>query len=340
MMSTPPEHESCSTTRSDEPETVAAQPEEVSAAGGGAARLAVQLLVLLSLVGLVVALWTADFLHVPQVVSVPDLLLSFALLLLGMLLAGSATWQRTLRAGGYRVSMRECVASMGLSVYGKYLPGKIWSIAGRAAYVARRSGRSMSRISVLSLKAQLLTIWTGLTLGTIGLVAVRGLHLWGVLTGITWLILSLLTFLRLPKAVPRFVPQSLARRWKTIAETTNMNAMSLVPWFAASATLRGVGFFFLVRAFTSTGAPWSVCLALPFASAFGMIAVFAPGGLGVREGILAGYLMHAGFATAEATTLSVVARLWFFLGETVMFILGLAIHAALGRGKLLTDGDL
>ena len=53
-----------------------------------------------------------------------------------------------------------------------------------------------------------------------------------------------------------------------------------------------------------------------------MLAIFAPGGLGAREGVLVAYLMLAGQTAADATTVAVVARLWFLVGELALFAIG------------------
>ena len=71
--------------------------------------------------------------------------------------------------------------------------------------------------------------------------------------------------------------------------------------------------------------PFSVGLGFPFAGILGILAFFAPGGLGVREGILVGYLKLAGFATADAVTVSVASRLWVLIGEAFIFLVGFVL---------------
>jgi len=61
------------------------------------------------------------------------------------------------------------------------------------------------------------------------------------------------------------------------------------------------------------------------------MALIAPGGLGAREGVMIGYLIFAGIPAIEATTIAVVSRLWFLLGEIFIFILGWSLHKTSNR---------
>ena len=283
-------------------------------------------LVLLSLGALALALWKADYLRVPRIVSPVDLLTSFAFLFAG-LLAGTLTWQRALKAANCSLSILECLASTGLTVFAKYLPGKIWSVAGRAAYVARRTGHPISQLSYLCLKLTLLAIWCGLTLGTVGLVALQGVQVWGRVTAISWVLATAVIFSRPPQRVAMALGRWLLK-WDTAVLSVDFNAALLVPWSLLGAILRSVGFLFLVRALVPGEIPWGVGFGLPLASALGMIVVVAPAGLGVREGILTAYLVLAGISTAEATTVAVAARLWFFIGEVFLFLIGVVAHTS------------
>ena len=74
-----------------------------------------------------------------------------------------------------------------------------------------------------------------------------------------------------------------------------------------------------------------VALAFPFAATIGILVFVFPGGLGVREGLLVFYLVSAGLPLENATVLSIVARLWFLVGEVSIFALAVALRMASGR---------
>ena len=77
--------------------------------------------------------------------------------------------------------------------------------------------------------------------------------------------------------------------------------------------------------------PPIVALAFPLATTAGIVALPLPGGLGLREGILVGLLAIVGFSVSDATAYAIVARLWFLLGETFMFVVGWQAHRGVSR---------
>ena len=72
--------------------------------------------------------------------------------------------------------------------------------------------------------------------------------------------------------------------------------------------------------------------AFPLSVCFGLIAIFLPAGLGLREGIIIGYLTLAGLDVESATTISFVNRLWFIGGEVFIFLLATGVRIAGSKG--------
>ena len=98
----------------------------------------------------------------------------------------AVTWQKVLTTFGYRISLRLALSSIGLSVFGKYIPGKIWAIVGPASYVARETQSPPTELVSPTVMSQIISLWTGLILGTIGVVAVGGLKDWGLMIALAW----------------------------------------------------------------------------------------------------------------------------------------------------------
>ena len=59
-----------------------------------------------------------------------------------------------------RVDFNACVAGVGLSTFGKYIPGKIWMVVGKAAYLAKKNEYSLGRLSIISLSVPVRNIST------------------------------------------------------------------------------------------------------------------------------------------------------------------------------------
>ena len=67
----------------------------------------------------------------------------------------------------------------------------------------------------------------------------------------------------------------------------------------------------------------------PLANNIGIIATFAPSGLGVREGVMIGYLYLAGETVNSASNIAIASRIWFFFVEIIVFLIGLVLKKCL-----------
>ncbi|MDH3627001.1 MAG: flippase-like domain-containing protein [Acidobacteriota bacterium] len=284
-----------------------------------------RLFVYASLLFLCWYLWRHDFLVVPKVRSFGLLSASFVFLV-GGFLGGALAWNRILSRSGVDSSPGECVASMGLSIFGKYIPGKLWMILGRAAYIAQRRGESLATLSAISLNDQFIGLWVGLVLGTFGLMAIGGVQLFGWLLLFSWISLSVVVFSpwghqTAERLLKTFLKRSISLPRLKISETCK-----LLPWFLGYWTTWAIGFSCFVSGLSGIDQGMATGLAFPLAGTLGIIAIFAPGGLGIREGILTAYLKLAGLPLPEATTIAVASRLWFLVGESAFFVLGLVAN--------------
>ena len=291
-------------------------------------------LVYVSLIFVGVVLYRFDYLHLPGIASYPLLAASLGLLPTGFLCL-VASWNVLLARGGCPVRFSEGLAALGLSVLGNYVPGKVWLIVGRAGYVAARHGYSFAETSVLSLHAQLITLWTGLAIGAAGALAIGGVRLWGPLVALLWIALTLTIFSRGVHAVVARVVGRLLGRQVSIPLLSFNTSMQSAAWAAIAWLAWSFAFFLFLAALDLENVSAVDGLAFPLAATLGVLAVFAPGGLGAREGVLVGYLVLTGHSAAEATAVAVAARLWFLAGELALFALGWLTHLRIGEGRLV-----
>lgn len=278
-----------------------------------------------SLAGVAITLYHADYLRIPNVLGPIDLIGSFVLLFAGFL-NSAICWKRVLMASGTCVPYRVCIAGMGLSVFAKYIPGKIWTVGGRAMYVSEKTDSRLGLLMVASLRMQILAIWVGLGLGTVGLLGAERNRPWGYVTTSAWLLLMVVIFSR---PVRQFVEACLriCFRWHLqIPRVSALATMKLLPRFILTWGFWALGFSFFARALLGNGVEWRIGLGFPLATTIGIVAVIFPGGVGVREGMLTAYLVAAGFSVADATTVAVASRLWFFVGEAFFFLAGIRAH--------------
>jgi len=284
--------------------------------------------VYISLVFLAVALYNANFLKVPKIFSISSLIASFIFLFAGFVI-NAITWQKVLSESNYSVDLSSCIAGVGLSIFGKYIPGKIWMVMGRAAYITEKFHHSLGTLSAVSLNAQFIAIWFGLVFGVIGLFLLGGLHLWGWLILFLWVGLAVVIFSELAHDHAERAIRSLLRKYITLPRFTIKSTISVMPWFVAYWVFWSFGFYLLVTSLIRMDVPWSVGFGFPLASTLGIMTLISPGGLGTREAVLVGYLTLAGIPVVDATTIAVASRLWFLGGEIFIFVLGLISHKRL-----------
>jgi uncharacterized membrane protein YbhN (UPF0104 family) len=279
-------------------------------------------LVYISLIFLLIALYKADYLLMPQIHSFSFLLTSIVLLFVGFIIH-VVSWRQSLKQSGFKVGMRECLASTGLSVFGKYIPGKVWVVVGRAAYIAEKTKYTLGALSAISLNTQFLALWAGIVLGVIGLFLLGNFYLWGWLLFFFWILLTTVLFSRIVHDAAEWIVKRVSGKDIEIPSLDLKSIMAVLPWFFLYWVVWSLGFYLLVASMIGEDVPLSAGLGFPLAATLGIMAIVSPGGLGVREGVMVGYLMIAGISLKEATSISIAARLWFLTGEAFIFVVGL-----------------
>jgi len=245
------------------------------------------------------------------------LMCSLALLWLGFYFS-AMSWRKALQVHGVNISPAEAVSSHGISVLGKYIPGKVWVILGRAVNIARDE-YPVSFVFLVSLKEQLLYIFLGLLISFIPVVFYYPLGYVTLILFATALILGLFLF---APAVNRFGMNMLSRIFRkeislpvlSLRKSAGMAGAIMIYW----AFWTG-GFYFFLLAVNAFAKPVQA-FAFPLSVCYGVMAIIFPGGLGVREGVMVGFLILTGMPVETATSVSVVNRLWFITGELFIFI--------------------
>ena len=238
-------------------------------------------------------------------------------------------WRATLRVWSESLPFAVAVRIWFVSNLGKYVPGKVWQIAAMGA-LAQKSGVSATAAIGSSLLVNLVSVLAGFAViavtaaGRLG--AVVGAQLKGgdersaqlMVVGIA--IAGAVALLLAPVAVPRLA--ALAGRM-----TGRQLAIPRVPptavWLAAASTvaswvLYGVAFSLFAHGVTphATGNATSYIAVYTGSYLAGYLALFAPGGVGVREGVLVLAMPRFGLASAaDAAVIAITSRLWLTVLE-------------------------
>jgi hypothetical protein len=278
-------------------------------------------IIYISLGFLVYTLIRADYLKIPVIHSDISLIFSLLFLCVGFI-ASSISQQNFLSKSGCAISIYQSISMIGLTVFGKYIPGKMWMALGKAAYVNARTKYELVDLSVLFIQAQVIGIWCGLLLGIIGLFINNALD---YVSWIGLLVLTALTLILFSNSVKNAVEKLINRVSKKQIKIPALNILTTaktLPWFLITWLIWGIGFYFLAASISSHKIPLSVVFCFPLACTLGILFLLAPGGVGIREGIIVGYFAAAHFDLAEAITIAAASRLWFLIGEFFIFIVG------------------
>jgi uncharacterized membrane protein YbhN (UPF0104 family) len=235
-----------------------------------------------------------------------------------------AAWRRMLTAWGRGLDFWSAARIWTVSSLGKYLPGKVWAVAGMAA-MAQREGIGAGPATGSAVILQALAIGTG--------AAVVALTGWGALgavypgagVGLAALLAASVVGVGLllwpgfanrvlrmaaPAAGPMTPPVG-AVAFGIVANVSAWMGYGLALWLLARGLLPRAGLSLLsaIAVFTAS------YLA-------GFLALFAPGGIGVREGVFI-LMLQGPIGIGAATALAVASRLLLTvteLGAAVPFL--------------------
>ncbi|MGB6035341.1 MAG: lysylphosphatidylglycerol synthase transmembrane domain-containing protein [Cryomorphaceae bacterium] len=279
----------------------------------------------ISLLFLIIALVKTDSFVIPEILYPKYLFLSVGFLFVGFLLDAVA-WGATLKVYGFStIKQSDAIAGMGLSVFGKYIPGKVWILLGRSAYMAKRNLISEGESAAISLNAQFISLWVGLVLGMASiLIYSNDIVLLIFALGLLAL-LSFLLFFGYAHSLFTFLAKKVFKRDVQISRLSGKQTLRVMPYFIINWLLWCAGFYLLLQSLSTTSFTPLLGLNFSLAATLGVAVVIAPGGIGVREGILASLLVLGGVDLTLATGAAVLSRLWFLAGEIFIFFIGVII---------------
>lgn len=286
----------------------------------------IRILLYLSIIFLIIYLQKNNLFIAPEIFNPLALLISLIFLFAGFLI-DVLGWQFTINNDGRKVEYKHAAVSTGLYIFTKYIPGKIWIIIGKANYMKEHAQLSLTDLSGLALTYQIFSLVGGMCMGLLGIlkfgIDIYVLVIIFLLAGL--LIISLFSGI-MGKIAGWLAGKIFKRQYHFASMPTpkmfKILIITLLAWLSWTA-----GFYFFVLAMI----PWEgispfVGFGFPLATVWGVIAFFAPGGIGVREGILTAFLSASDLNIEYATSVSLFSRIWFLTGELFIFLMALIIN--------------
>jgi uncharacterized membrane protein YbhN (UPF0104 family) len=272
--------------------------------------------------------------------SYPLLALAAGCLVISYLVS-TASWQLAANAlaRGRKFDFGASVGMVNTTQLTKYIPGKVWSYAMQMALVDRTS-LPISAVLYVNVFLVLSSSFIALVIG--GLYFCLSSHLVGGIVAVPATIAVLLAYLffllfngRFSAILIRFSERILRRSiaWfeLSLPDMVRVQGLTLLAsvLMGLSALLgsRGIGFSVDPREAIA------VSVGFIFADTVGFLAFFAPGGLGVREGVF--YFLLAEFGAGSlALLLPIVMRLISMLVDAILGLAGLFTLRKYVRGKV------
>lgn len=245
--------------------------------------------------------WSQLFKHWPAVIV-------SGLVFLGGYFFMAFHWQKVCQLFQEDINKKQWLAYFASQPY-KYLPTSIFTFSFRAVY-AKKLGMNLKKSSEAQLIENVNLIGTSLTLGLLLIVWTISILFGIIFTLFLCMIVALLwkqkTFL-----VPFVSVKLELRKW--------LKTVSIVSF---GWIVMGLGFFILSSALELKTDILAAIAANSLATGFGILAVFAPGGIGIRE------LVFSFFAYASTTIL-----LWRLTTFVVDIIVGIFSMWTIARNQ-------
>ena len=251
-------------------------------------------------------------------ISAWRIVLSLVLLIIGKMFLVLLV-QYSVNSEGWHPKYIETLGIYGLSSLGKYIPGGIWQFVGRFGVykVNGLSGKASTRAMILE------NIWllgSAVAIGVIGVFLTRFDLIAGLLNlpnhqwlAILFTILALGLWIVMLKIVHKTMRRHTAENIPSIFVVAGVG---LLLW-----TFIGGSFFVMFHDFPFSAAPLFIG-GYAVSWAVGYIAVFAPGGLGVREAALA--FVFSNIASVEMIAVyAAMNRIIWVIAEVLFGLVGM-----------------
>lgn len=234
----------------------------------------------------------------------------------------ASLWHYITKINGCSIKYEKAVTSYLYSILGKYIPGKVFMLAARLTYY-KEEDAPLSKVTVCFFIENVCTLLGAAMLFIVSLFFFPN----ELLENYKWLTLLLIAafFVCIHPKIINFVLRLIGKIFKKSLEIPMKYSQMLkvVLLFIGNWLIVGFGFFILTKSIYPA-VEWSqllYCAGIWGVSAImGILAIFAPSGLGVREGIIVAGLMLI-MPQSDAMVISVVSRLWQTIPELLLVVM-------------------
>jgi len=240
------------------------------------------------------------------------MLLMSILILAIQIFFSAVLWSIILKNFDTKVRFSDCMVAYNLSLLAKYLPGGIWNHVGRVVYLQRK-GVSLAVTSSSIIYEFLFLTVTSATIGGFLLLEYSVRNAWIIVL----IVMAMLLFICWPNVVIDSMNKILVlfRRRKISERLSRKNSLIIFLLFILSWAIYGLAFLVLIKAMNFEYSENFLHLVAILAGSWlaGYISP-TPGGIGVREGLMAYFFERTSIAFFSSF-ISFFSRVWFICAE-------------------------
>lgn len=221
-----------------------------------------------------------------------------------------SSWRRVLAGWAQRLAYGRAARVWLVANLGRYIPGKVWSVAGLIV-LAQRAGVEAWAAGASAFVMQALGLGTAVALVAAATPSAESPLRLSVAALAAAATIGVLVWERGARGLARVAGLKAGFRPLPLVAVAHSAALSLASWLTY-----GVSFWLLARGLGLPGTLPVATAAGVFALGYilGLLALFAPGGVGVREVVLIGLLTPA-LGAGGAVALSVASRILLTVTE-------------------------
>lgn len=238
----------------------------------------------------------------------------------------------------YRLGFQESAAQIGVTLTGKYLPGKVWGLLGRS-YLLTRLGISKSLAADLLIADQFVTFYSGILVAALAFATLQNLWL-GIIAALVAAVATPILLHSYRKVVDWLGGhlKFLGRRFQILSDDAgsppqarHLTVIAIV-YCTHWLTLCLVLLLLFWPALSADAWHNSLLLlaAIPAGMLLGFLALWAPGGIGVREGVIIAVLA-SNLSLELATAIAITYRLLCIGNDLITGLIALQFYARSGK---------
>lgn len=240
-------------------------------------------------------------------------------------------WQFITIKNNCQIPLEKGIIAWFYSELGKYIPGKFFLLAGKIYYY-KQEGMSAKRISFCFFLETVCTLLAASFIFVISLIFIKNAALETYKYYIYLLILLFVICLH-PRIIetPVNIIMKMLNKEKVYILVSYLDILEITGLYVVNFLLLGVSLYFLVSSLYEIKISNFFFLTGSYSLAFllGIISLFAPSGIGVREGVLILALKHI-MPNSIAGIISLVSRVW--MTGTELLLIALVFVYAKARG--------